>query len=365
MMLAPADPADRAAAGSDTRTPGWHARVHRRCLRDVRGRSRRRSHGVRALVADVPGLATVEYNYTPPIHFAVREGHAAIVQFLLAHGADPAYRSYPFQESLLQFAEDRGHTEVAAILRDPLSRRFPLAPGTAPLIEAARRGDLEAVRAELARDPNLAHVSNETGDTPLLQAAHKGHLDVVLALLDAGANPDAMRADGTRPIHAALMPDWHSRVPEDWKAAIADALLARGVRYTMLVAALRGDLAWMRDALTRDRSARQRRGHLSSAAAVGGRRQERPGHGALLLEHGADPNLPEEGAPRGQALFRAVLHRHEAIVPLLLAHGADPNAMVESGGTPIEHARHDPAMLALLKAHGGVVPDEDAEPLDR
>ena len=30
---------------------------------------------VRQLVARVPALATVEYNYTPPIHFAVREGH--------------------------------------------------------------------------------------------------------------------------------------------------------------------------------------------------------------------------------------------------------------------------------------------------
>ncbi|WP_157898757.1 ankyrin repeat domain-containing protein [Luteitalea pratensis] len=330
---------------------------------------------VRALVADVPGLATVEYNYTPPIHFAVREGHAGIVQFLLAHGADPAYRSYPFQESLLQFAEDRGHSDVAAILRDPLSRRFPLAPGTAPLIEAARKGDLEAVRAELARDPDLAHVSNETGDTPLLQAAHKGHLDVVLALLAAGANPDATRADGTRPIHATLMPDWRSRVPEDRKAAIADALLARGVRYTMLVAALRGDITWMRQELARDRSSTFAKAAADTLANDEDTCHQRPLSAAagrndmemvrLLLEHGADPNLPEEGAPRGQALFRAVLHRHEAIVPLLLAHGADPNAMVESGGTPMEHARHDPAMLALLKAHGGVVPDDERNHLER
>ena len=29
---------------------------------------------VRARVADMPGAATVEYNYTSPLHFAVREG---------------------------------------------------------------------------------------------------------------------------------------------------------------------------------------------------------------------------------------------------------------------------------------------------
>jgi hypothetical protein len=52
---------------------------------------------VRQLMAQSLGLATVEYNDTP-VHFAVREGHAELVRLLLGAGADPAYRSYPFQE---------------------------------------------------------------------------------------------------------------------------------------------------------------------------------------------------------------------------------------------------------------------------
>lgn len=83
---------------------------------------------VRRLVARTLALATVEYNYTPPIHFAVREGHRDIAELLLEHGADPTYRSYPFQESLLMFAEDRGHDETAELLRRRLSRRFPMTP---------------------------------------------------------------------------------------------------------------------------------------------------------------------------------------------------------------------------------------------
>jgi hypothetical protein len=35
--------------------------------------------------------ALVEYNYTPPIHFAVREGHLPIVELLVERGADLAY----------------------------------------------------------------------------------------------------------------------------------------------------------------------------------------------------------------------------------------------------------------------------------
>ena len=42
---------------------------------------------VKALVARRPELAVCEYNYTPPIHFAVREGHLEIVRFLLEQGS--------------------------------------------------------------------------------------------------------------------------------------------------------------------------------------------------------------------------------------------------------------------------------------
>ena len=137
---------------------------------------------VRQLVARVPALATVEYNYTPPIHFAVREGHRHIVELLLDRGADPAYRSYPFQESLLTFADDRGYADIAELLRGRLSRRFALMSGTPAIIAAAARGDLAGVRAELAANPALARASNDTGDTPLHHAARNGHLDVVRAL---------------------------------------------------------------------------------------------------------------------------------------------------------------------------------------
>jgi hypothetical protein len=69
---------------------------------------------VKALVARNPGLARHEHNYTPPIHFAAREGHAQLVRFLLERGGvDPAYRSYPFQDTLLTIAEDRERSGMA------------------------------------------------------------------------------------------------------------------------------------------------------------------------------------------------------------------------------------------------------------
>ena len=311
---------------------------------------------VKRLVAHAPALATVEYNYTPPIHFAVREGHREVAEFLLEHGADPAYRSYPFQESLLTFAQDRDHEELAELLRQRLARRFALASGTQALIAAAARGDLTAVEIEFARDVGLAGATNETGDTALHHAAKNGHLHVVRALLAAGANVDAVRADGYRPVHCALMPNWFFQEKRGHGEEIAALLLSRGARYTIFIAALRGDAPFVSAALADDVSLANFEDtchHRVLSAAV--RRQD-VALTRRLLEHGADPNLPEEGAPRGLSLWIAVNDRQHEIVRLLLAHGADPNADVDSSGTPMSQAGRDVELTELLRAHGGRQP---------
>jgi ankyrin repeat protein len=320
---------------------------------------------VRRLVARAPALATVEYNYTPPIHFAVREGHREIAELLLDRGADPAYRSYPFQESLLTFADDRGHDEIAGRLRNRLSTRFALASGTQAILAAAAKGDLAAVQAELAGNPGLARASNETGDTPLHQAARNGHLPVVRALVAAGADVDAVRGDGYRPLHCALMPNWFFQVDLGTHKEIADLLLSRGAQYTIFDAALLGDGPFVRDALARDRSLANFEDtchHRILSAAV---RRGDVAMTRLLLEHGADPNLPEEGAPRGLSLWIAVNDRQRSIVDMLLARGADPNAPVESSGTPMSQAARDTELTERLRAHGGRQPTSDRDRVGR
>ena len=59
----------------------------------------------------------------------------------------------------------------------------------------------------------------------------------------------------------------------------------------------------------------------------------------LLLERGADPNLPEEGiAPYGHALYAAASNGHFEIAKLLLEHGAYPNPEVESSADALTMA---------------------------
>ena len=314
----------------------------------------------RTLVKRAPALVHVEYNYTPPLHFAVREGHLKLTAFLIDHGADFAgYRTYPFGDALLTMAEEREHNEVAALLRERLSRRFALAHGMREIIDAGRAGDRNRVIAELERDPTLARKSNEVGDTALHNAAHQGDLELVEMLLAAGADPDAVRGDGYRPIHLALMPDWRARVPEARRFAIASLLLRRGARQSMFIAAMLRDVPYIRDALARDSALANEEDTNHYRPLTGAAETNDIALATLLLEHGANPNLPEEGAPRGHALWTAVHHRRRELVKLLLAHGADPNAMVESSGTPMMRAEGDRELTELLKSHGGTLEQDD------
>jgi uncharacterized protein len=74
---------------------------------------------VKDLVDECAELAYAQYNYAPPIHFAVREGQSVLVDFLLNLGAyDSSYRIYPFGDSLETIAGDRGLEAIVEKLKD-------------------------------------------------------------------------------------------------------------------------------------------------------------------------------------------------------------------------------------------------------
>src|ERR1051325_1467442 len=74
----------------------------------------------------------------------------------------------------------------------------------ADLIDAARIGDVRAVRGAIARgaSPNALDYGLN-GWTPLLHAIHKGQASSVTALLEAGADPNRPGADGATPLTMA------------------------------------------------------------------------------------------------------------------------------------------------------------------
>lgn len=72
---------------------------------------------VKALADECYELIYAQYNYAPPVHFAVREGHLELVKYLLYNGAhDPHYKIYPFSDDLQTIAFDRNYEDIALML---------------------------------------------------------------------------------------------------------------------------------------------------------------------------------------------------------------------------------------------------------
>lgn len=320
---------------------------------------------VRRLLEKDPALVRCHYNYRKPLYFAVRENRIEVTAFLLERDPDPA--GLAVNDSLLEIARDRGYAEMQRLLETKLAEHHGVSPQGEPVAAAIRERNLPKVRALLDASPELLHAGDLRSNQPVHWAVMTRQLDVLNELLQRGADINARRSDGARPIHLTNG-DYHYRgwrdVPKDWPTTPEEVyrhLLSRGARVDLGMAAATGDLARVRELLDQDPSLVNRVSDYGSyylgcgapiknAAARGHLEIVR-----LLLERGADPNLPEEGiAPRGHALYSAAANGHFEIAKLLLEHGAHPNVEVESSADTLSRviSNEDPKMLELLCSHG-------------
>ncbi|MEV7006300.1 ankyrin repeat domain-containing protein [Streptosporangium sp. NPDC051022] len=141
------------------------------------------------------------------LYAAAAGGRAAIVDALLAHGADPNRISEGEEEGLpLCAAAAWGHAEIVkALLRagaDPAGREDG---GWSAPLWAASNGRAEALTALLEAGASPEE-TNDSGETALTLATRRGALGAVRALLEHGA--DASRADGEGDTPLAIAYDW-------------------------------------------------------------------------------------------------------------------------------------------------------------
>ena len=182
---------------------------------------------------------------------------------------------------------------IAVLLPSPAAAAAP-----APLVDAAARGDLAAVRRLIAEktDVNAARVD---GMTALHAAVQADRLDVADALLRAGAKGAAVDRYGITPLYLASV---------NGNADLIRRLLDAGV----------------------DPNASDPGGETALMTAA---RTGTPAALRVLLEGGAavDAREPEFGQT---ALMIAVRENHEAAVQILLEAGASANAQTRKGPTP-------------------------------
>ena len=171
-----------------------------------------------------------------------------------------------------------------------LGTALSAAPTATPVADAARSGDLAALRSLLAQgeDANAAHGD---GMSALHWAAERGDADMTEALVHAGATVEAVTRIGQyTPLHVASTAG---------QAAVVELLLESGA-----------------DAMAATSTSGVTPLHLAAAsgsvAAI-----------AALLDHGADVDARERAWGQTPLIFAAARDRVDAL-RALLARGADP-----------------------------------------
>lgn len=318
---------------------------------------------IKSLLQKDASLVRGEFEYRTPMAFAVQENQLEAAAYLLAHKASPVKSGT--DDTLIQIARDRGYGQMQQLLESAMAQEKGSWQGN-EIADAIRHRSFERVEHLLNVSEDYLHARDDSGNQPIHWAVMSRQPDMISLLLSKGADIHAQRPDGARPIQLTngdyAYRGWRD-VPEDAVKPheIYKILLAHGAYLDICMASLKGDEVRVRELLNDDPSLANRVSDYVSYYPGSGaplKNAAMAGHiniVKLLLDNGADPNLPEEGiAPKGHALHSAVVYGHHEIVKLLLDHGACPNVPIESSADTLSAAisREDKAMVELLCSYG-------------
>ena len=138
----------------------------------------------------------------PPLIWAALSGQRAVVELLIARGADVNAQSP--EGTALHAATFGGHADVVRVLITKGAKvNDDGSAGIPPLVLAARTGQAASAEALLEAGATV-DARDSGGNTPLLLAASRGNADLVRVLLARKADRTAVNQFGNTPLDVAL-----------------------------------------------------------------------------------------------------------------------------------------------------------------
>ena len=226
-----------------------------------------------------------------------------------------------YDRTPLHTASEEGHLEFAEWLLDSgAEMNVQDMSQNTPLHLAAACGRLDLVRVFLKRGAEVQAL-NRYGRTPLFSAAEGGNPDVVRSLLDHGADAHIRDKEDNNVLHIAAA---HGHLE------VARMLLALNLEVNTL----------------------NRFGMTPFYSAL--KTSKKPDIVRLILDHGADVNLPLDDRCYCSALHLAAGSENPEIVQMILERNPDIEARDSQGETPLHSASHhgNPVVVQLLLDHG-------------
>src|SRR5262249_50269005 len=147
------------------------------------------------------------------------------VRFLLQHDHNPL--DLWVDDDPLEIAHDRGYTEMEQLLRSTLETNFNASAKGDPVALALRDHHLERTRELLDAEPELVARGDSRSNQPIHWATMTRQLDAIDELLRRGADINARRMDGARPIHLTNGDYFHRGwrdVPRNWPVTPAQVM---------------------------------------------------------------------------------------------------------------------------------------------
>lgn len=139
-----------------------------------------------------------------PLMRCARTGSAEAVKALLAYKADVNAKDKEQEQTALMWAVAQKHPAVVqALIAGGADIRAHSKGGFSPLLFAARVGDAESAGILLAAGADVNEVG-PNGMTPLLLASASGQEAVAVFLLDKGADANAKDENGATALHYAV-----------------------------------------------------------------------------------------------------------------------------------------------------------------